>query len=79
MGDRDEHSVEYGIDAARKALGGIDVLVNSAGIGMQTVIPRFMTDPQPFWNVEPDRFHNLLASNVTGYFLLARLVAPATA
>ncbi len=30
-------------------LDGIDVLVNNAGIGMRTVNPRFMTEPQPFW------------------------------
>jgi NAD(P)-dependent dehydrogenase (short-subunit alcohol dehydrogenase family) len=76
MDSRDERSVADGIDAAREALGGIDVLVNNAGIGMRTVNPRFMTDPQPFWNVEPDRFRDLFATNVTGYFLLARAVAP---
>jgi NAD(P)-dependent dehydrogenase (short-subunit alcohol dehydrogenase family) len=52
------------------------VLVNNAGIGMRTVNRRFMTDPQPFWTVEPDRFRDLFATNVTGYFLLARAVAP---
>jgi len=76
MDVRDERSVADGIDAAREALGGIDVLVNNAGIGMQTVNRQFMTDPQPFWNVEPDRFRDLFATNVTGYFLLARAVAP---
>lgn len=79
MDVRDEQSVADGIDAAREALGGIDVLVNNAGIGMQTVNPRFMTDPQPFWNVEPDRFRDLFATNVTGYFLLSRAVAPVMA
>jgi gluconate 5-dehydrogenase len=74
---RDERSVENGVAAASDALGGIDVLVNNAGIGMRTVNPRFMTHPQPFWSVEPDRFRDLMATNVTGYFLLARAVAPA--
>ena len=76
MDVRDERSVADGISVARESLGGIDVLVNNAGIGMQTINPRFMTDPQPFWTVEPDRFRDLLATNVTGYFLLARAVAP---
>jgi NAD(P)-dependent dehydrogenase (short-subunit alcohol dehydrogenase family) len=76
MDVRDERSVANGVDAARESLGGIDVLVNNAGIGMQTVNRRFMTDPQPFWNVEPDRFRDLFATNVTGYFLLARAVTP---
>jgi gluconate 5-dehydrogenase len=44
---------------------------------MRTVNPRFMTHPQPFWRVEPERFRDLIATNVTGYFLLARAVAPA--
>ncbi len=30
-------------------LGGLDMLVNNAGIGMRTVNPRFLTEPQPFW------------------------------
>jgi NAD(P)-dependent dehydrogenase (short-subunit alcohol dehydrogenase family) len=68
--------VEEGVAAAVETLGGIDVLVNNAGIGMRTVNPRFMTDPQPFWAVEPERFRDLFATNVTGYFLLARAVAP---
>jgi gluconate 5-dehydrogenase len=79
MDVRDEQSVEDGIAAARNALGGIDVLVNNAGIGMRTVNRRFMTDPQPFWTVGPDRFRDLFATNVTGYFLLARVVAPVMA
>jgi NAD(P)-dependent dehydrogenase (short-subunit alcohol dehydrogenase family) len=77
MDVRDEQSVADGIAAASDLLGGIDVLVNNAGIGMRTVNRRFMTDPQPFWTVEPDRFRDLFATNVTGYFLLARAVAPA--
>lgn len=73
---RDERSVSAGVIAVREALGGVDVLVNNAGIGMRTVNRRFMTDPQPFWDVAPDGFRDLFATNVTGYFLLARAVAP---
>jgi NAD(P)-dependent dehydrogenase (short-subunit alcohol dehydrogenase family) len=76
MDVRDEQSVTDGVAAALQALDGIDVLVNNAGIGMRTVNPRFLTDPQPFWRVEPDGFRELFATNVTGYFLLARAVAP---
>ena len=76
MDVRDEQSVTDGVAATVEALGGIDVLVNNAGIGMRTVNPRFMTDPQPFWAVAPDRFRDLFTTNVTGYFLLARAVAP---
>jgi NAD(P)-dependent dehydrogenase (short-subunit alcohol dehydrogenase family) len=76
MDVRDEHSVAAGVDRALAALGGLDVLVNNAGIGMRTVNPRFMTEPAGFWQVSPDGFRDLLATNVTGYFLVARAVVP---
>lgn len=50
---RDERSVAACIARARDAWGGIDMLVNNAGIGMRTVNPRFMSEPQPFWDVAP--------------------------
>jgi NAD(P)-dependent dehydrogenase (short-subunit alcohol dehydrogenase family) len=73
---RNEQSVAEGVATASDVLDKIEVLVNNAGIGMQTVNPRFLTDPQPFWMVEPDGFRDLFATNVTGYFLLARALAP---
>ena len=57
-------------------LGGIDLLVNNAGIGMRTVNPRFLSDPQPFWEVSPDGFRDVLETKVTGCFLMARAVVP---
>jgi NAD(P)-dependent dehydrogenase (short-subunit alcohol dehydrogenase family) len=76
MDVRDEGAVAAGVRTARHALGGIDVLVLNAGIGMRTVNPRFMTQPEPFWQVTPDGFDDLLATNLTGYFLVARAVVP---
>jgi NAD(P)-dependent dehydrogenase (short-subunit alcohol dehydrogenase family) len=76
MDVRDEQSVTAGIDRALTSLGGIDVLVNNAGIGMRTVNPDFMTEPIGFWQVSPDRFRDLLTTNVVGYFLVARAVVP---
>ncbi len=77
MDVRDEAAVAAGIDEAEARLGGgIDLLVNNAGIGMRTVNPDFMTSPQGFWQVEPDGFRDLIATNLTGYFLVARAVAP---
>src|SRR5579859_772078 len=76
MDVRDEQSVATGVKATIEALGGIDVLVNNAGIGMRTVNPDFMTDPMGFWQVSPEGFRDLLITNVFGYFLVARAVVP---
>jgi NAD(P)-dependent dehydrogenase (short-subunit alcohol dehydrogenase family) len=76
MDVRDEASVHAGADEIYERFGGIDVLVNNAGIGMRTVNPRFLTDPQAFWAVEPRGFVDVLATKVTGSFLVARAVAP---
>src|ERR1039457_4948726 len=44
---RDAGSGSAAVDMAYGTLGGLDMLINNAGIGMRTVNPRFMTEPQP--------------------------------
>jgi gluconate 5-dehydrogenase len=73
---RDERSVAACVDRARDAWGGIDMLVNNAGIGMRTVNPRFMSEPQPFWEVAPAGFRDVVETKVIGCFLMAREVVP---
>ena len=73
---REESSVARAVGQAWSRLGGIDMLVNNAGIGMRTVNPRFMTDPQGFWEVPPGGFRAVIETNLTGYFLVAREVTP---
>ena len=63
-------------DQAWSWLGGIDLLVNNAGLGMRTVNPRFMVEPQGFWEVPPDGFRAVVDVNLTGYFLMARELTP---
>jgi NAD(P)-dependent dehydrogenase (short-subunit alcohol dehydrogenase family) len=73
---RDESSAAGAVEQAWSRLGGIDMLVNNAGIGMRTVNPRFMTHPQGFWEVPVGGFRAVIETNLTGYFLVAREVTP---
>jgi NAD(P)-dependent dehydrogenase (short-subunit alcohol dehydrogenase family) len=73
---RDAGSVSRAVDAVYEGFGGVDVLVNNAGIGMRTVNPRFMTDPQPFWEVSDAGFRDVLETKATGTFLVSRAVVP---
>jgi NAD(P)-dependent dehydrogenase (short-subunit alcohol dehydrogenase family) len=73
---RDQAAVRAGVDRAYEWLGGLDLLVANAGIGMRTVNPRFMTTPQPFWEVSPEGFRDVVETKVLGSFLVAREVAP---
>jgi NAD(P)-dependent dehydrogenase (short-subunit alcohol dehydrogenase family) len=73
---RDESSVAACVARARDTWGGIDMLVNNAGIGMRTVNPRFMSEPQSFWEVTPAGFRDVVETKVVGCFLMARAVVP---
>jgi NAD(P)-dependent dehydrogenase (short-subunit alcohol dehydrogenase family) len=73
---RDERSVAACVARAHDTWGGIDMLVNNAGIGMRTVNPRFMSEPQPFWEVTPAGFRDVVETKVVGCFLMAREVVP---
>ncbi|MFF8263837.1 SDR family NAD(P)-dependent oxidoreductase [Streptomyces virginiae] len=63
----DENAVREGVAAATRALGGIDVLVNAAGILRSAHTHRTTLD---LWN-------QVLAVNLTGTFLMIRESLPA--
>jgi NAD(P)-dependent dehydrogenase (short-subunit alcohol dehydrogenase family) len=73
---RSERSVAACVARARNEWGRIDMLVNNAGIGMRTVNPRFMEEEQPFWEVTPGGFRDVVETKVVGCFLMAREIVP---
>ena len=71
-----QDSVQRLVDAVLADFGGIDILVNNAARGMRFVNARFMTDPMPFWQADPDAWRMVIDTNVTGVFLVTRAVIP---
>ena len=63
----DRAAVERFVDEAVDALGGIDVLVNNAGIAGPTTSVE---------NLDPDEWDAVLAVNLTGPFNVTRLAIP---
>jgi gluconate 5-dehydrogenase len=73
---RDESSVANAVDVAWDELGEVQMLVNNAGIGMRTVNPRFLEHPQPFWEVTPGGFRDVVETKLVGCFLVSREIVP---
>lgn len=73
---RDSMSITRAITKIDNTWGGLDVLVNNAGLGMRTVNPAFLSDPQPFWQVTEEGFTAVIDTNLTGYFRVAAAVVP---
>jgi NAD(P)-dependent dehydrogenase (short-subunit alcohol dehydrogenase family) len=76
MDVRDEESIKRALEQMVQQCAGIDVLVNNAGLGMRTVNARFLIQPLPFWEVPAGKFRDVIDTNLTGYFLVAKHAVP---
>lgn len=56
--------------------GGVDMLVNNAGVGMLLVSETFNREPTKFWNVKPETWAQIVETNVNGGFQMAREAVP---
>ena len=63
----DARQVDLVFDDLRQSLGGLDVLVNNAGIAGPTAAVE---------DIDPDDWSRTLAVNITGQFLCARCAVP---
>ncbi len=73
---RDATSIDAGIGWMVEELGGIDVLVNNAGLGVRHINEHYLSQPESFWNIDHSRFRDLWATNVDGYFLCSARGVP---
>lgn len=64
------------VAATLEQFGKIDILVNNAGRGMKYVSPTFMSQPSRFWEVDPETWQMIIATNVNGPFFMTRAVMP---
>ncbi len=76
MDVRSEQSIMNSVLWVEKHWGTLDMLINNAGIGMRTVNPQFLTEPKPFFEVSGTGFRDLIETNLTGYFLVAKAFVP---
>jgi NAD(P)-dependent dehydrogenase (short-subunit alcohol dehydrogenase family) len=68
--------VDRVVESALAINGRIDVLVNNAARGMRFVNQRFMAEPRPFWEADPDAWALVMETNTVGVFLMSRAVVP---
>ena len=72
----DGAAIDDYIAAAARALGGIDVLVNNAGIGQSSERADQRRAPIRFWEVTQEQWSRFVAVNATAPIMMARAVLP---
>lgn len=63
---RDSEEVDTFVEEAQKELGGVQILINNAGIGADA----------PVWKMEDDAWEVVVRTNLDGAFYFTRAVAP---
>jgi NAD(P)-dependent dehydrogenase (short-subunit alcohol dehydrogenase family) len=76
MDVRSEESISGAVSWVRGKWKKIDLLVNNAALMMHRIYPDFPASPKPFYEIEPDVFRDMVDTNLTGYFLVARGFVP---
>lgn len=61
------------VDTADRELGPVNVLINNAGIGMQTINGNYMNEPTKFWHADTGRWQRMMDVNFKGPFTMAKL------
>lgn len=76
MDVRNEESVNRAASWVRTEWPKIDLLVNNAAVMMHRIYPDIFNSPKPFYDIPPNVFRDVVDTNFTGYFLVAREFVP---
>ena len=76
MDVRDENSIEKARERLEETWGGLDMLVNNAGISMSGTDPDFRVQEGLFYEIKPSAFRDIVETNFVGYFLVSRAFTP---
>jgi len=72
----DSTSFDTIVSAVLGESGRIDVLVNNAGIGQDSIRSDRRRNPIRFWEITPEQWSRFVAVNATGPLMMARAVVP---
>jgi NAD(P)-dependent dehydrogenase (short-subunit alcohol dehydrogenase family) len=64
------------VERVRASCGGLDVLINNAGIGMSTIREDHFAQPVRLMEITPDHWRRMFEVNCMGAFLMMRAAVP---
>jgi NAD(P)-dependent dehydrogenase (short-subunit alcohol dehydrogenase family) len=64
------------VERVRASCGGLDVLINNAGIGMSTIREDHFAQPVRLIEITPDHWRRMFEVNCMGAFLMMRAAVP---
>jgi len=73
---RHDEDCQRAVQTVLARFGDLEVLVNCAGLGMPHLRHDYLRQPIRFWEIEPEKWRDLIEVNINGAFLLARAAAP---
>lgn len=71
-----ENDAERAVAQTRATFGGIDALVNNAGIGRGSIRSDFLRNPIRFWEMTTAQWRRFLDVNATGFFVMTNAALP---
>lgn len=72
----DPAAAKRAVDQTIERFGGVDVLVNNAGLGMRLISETFNTVPTRFWEADERAWARIVNANVNGPFHMAKAAIP---